>query len=282
MEKKVADLKADTRCQARERMDEQAIEDYAEVYRAGDTLPPLDVFEVEAELVIVDGFHRHEAARWARVATLPVRVVGKGSMADAKYCSLGSNQTHGLRRTRGDKRRAVRLALDLDDDRSNREIAKHIGVSHTFVANCRSELSAQGGKQMEIGSQCETDAEEMREEADALFAAGAFDSARPAYEKVIAVSPQEARAPLEERVRLCVNKTAPQKRKERILRRLAQQRGVEWCAVCGIEVDHSAIVARLSWTEIALCPACLNFMQEMVALAAPEAAQQTDQAEAAE
>jgi hypothetical protein len=262
METPIDDLKADTRCQARERMDEQAIEDYAEVYRAGGTLPPLDVFEVEGELIVVDGFHRHEAARWARVATLPVRVVGKGSMADAKYCSLGSNQTHGLRRTRRDKRRAVRLALDLDDDLSNREIAKHIGVSHTFVANCRSELGAQAGEQTEIGTQYETDAEEMREEADALFAAGAFDSAKPAYEKVIALSRQEARAPLEERVRLCTNETAPQKRKERILRRLALQRGAEWCAVCGVEVDHTAVVIRLSWTEIALCPACLDYMRE--------------------
>jgi hypothetical protein len=118
-------------------MDEQALEEYADAYRAGDTLPPLDVFEVEAELVIVDGFHRHEAARRAKVATLPVRTVGKGSMADAEWHALGSNQKHGLRRTREDKRRAVWLALDLGDDRSNREIAKHIGVSHTFVANLR-------------------------------------------------------------------------------------------------------------------------------------------------
>jgi hypothetical protein len=180
-----------------------------------------------------------------------------------------------------DKRRAVRLALDFDDDRSNREIGKHVGVSHTFVANCRSELGAQGGEQMEIGTQYETDAEEKREEADALFAAGAFDSAKPAYEKVIAVSRQEARTPLEERVRLCEEKAAPLNRERRIFSRLAIQRGSEWCAVCGVEVDHTAIVARLSWTEIALCPACVNVMQEM-ARPAREPAQQTDQAEAAE
>jgi hypothetical protein len=275
MEKAVADLKADTRCQARERMDEQAIEDYADLYRAGEALPPLDVFEVKGELVIVDGFHRHEAARWARVATLPVRVVGKGSMADAKYCSLGSNQTHGLQRTRSDKRRAVRLALDLDDDLSNREIAKHIGVSHTFVANCRSELIAQGGEQMEIGTPCEPDAEEMREEADALFAAGAFDSAKPAYEKAIAVSPQEARAPLEERVRLCVDKTAPQKRQERIVHHRQAEHPVKWCTICGTE-DDSRIVVGLSWTPITVCGGCLDFMQ--MVRAASEPAQQAEEA----
>jgi hypothetical protein len=215
---------------------------------------------------------------------LPVRVVGKGSMADAKYCSLGSNQTHGLRRTRRDKRRAVRLALDLDDDLSNREIAKHIGVSHTFVANCRRELSAQGGEQMEIGTQYETDAEEMREEADALFAAGAFDSAKPVYEKAIAVSPQEARAPLEERVRLCMNKTAPQKRKERIVPHRQTEHPVKWCTICGTE-DDPRIVVRLSWTlsPITACGGCLDFMQ--MVRAAGEPARRTDeeqhQAEAA-
>ena len=137
MEKPIADLIVDPRCQARECMDEQALAEYADAYRAGEALPPLGVFEVEAELVIVDGFHRHEAAKRAGVATLPVRTVGKGSMADAEWHALGSNQKHGLRRTCEDKRRAVWLALDLGDDRSNREIAKHIGVSHTFVANLK-------------------------------------------------------------------------------------------------------------------------------------------------
>jgi hypothetical protein len=278
MEKPIGVLKADTRCQARECMDEQALEEYAEAYRAGGTLPPLDVFVVEGELVIVDGFHRHEAARWARVATLPVRVVGKGSMADAKYCSLGSNQTHGLRRTRRDKRRAVRLALDLDDDLSNREIAKHIGVSHTFVANCRSELSAQEGEQMEIGTQYETYAEEMREEADTLFAAGAFDSAKPAYEKAIALSLQETRAPLEERVRLCVNKTAPQKRKERIVPYRQTEHPVKRCTFCGTE-DDPRIVVGVPGTPITVCGGCCDFIP-MVG-AAGEPARQTKQEEAA-
>lgn len=133
----LGELKIDTRCQAREYMDEQALEEYADAYRSGEMLPPLDVFEVDGELVVVDGFHRVEAARRAEVLTLAVRIVGQGSMADAEWHALASNQKHGLRRTREDKRRAVRRALELDPSRSNREIARHVGVSDPFVGKIR-------------------------------------------------------------------------------------------------------------------------------------------------
>jgi hypothetical protein len=139
------DLKADTCCQARECMDERALEEYAEAYRAGEPLPPIEVFEVEAELVIVDGFHRHEAARRAGVLTLAVRIVGKGSMADAEWHALASNQKHGLRRTREDKRSAVRRAIEIDSGRSNREIARHVGVSDPFVGKIRSQQQQKAG-----------------------------------------------------------------------------------------------------------------------------------------
>jgi len=133
------DLKADPRCQARESMNQEALSEYQAGYEAGDTLPPIDVFDVDGEPVIVDGFHRFEAARRAGVLTLAVRIVGKGTMIEAQWHALASNQKHGLRRTREDKRRAVELALELDPDRSNREIARHLGVSDPFVGKMRRE-----------------------------------------------------------------------------------------------------------------------------------------------
>jgi hypothetical protein len=260
METPIADLIVDPRCQARERMSGETAEEYADLYRAEETLPPLEVFDVDGALVVVDGFHRLEAAfraagSLAGVATLPVRVVGHGPMKDAVWYALGTNRKHGLRRTRADKRKAVTMALELDGDRGDREIARQVGVSHTMVSNMRR------GEQLRI-AEAAADPEELRQEADAEFEGDNFARAALLYEKAIAASPVEARAELKERVRLCEERQAPLKREARILSRLAVERGSEWCAVCGVEVDHCAIVILLSWTEIALCPACLDDQQE--------------------
>jgi hypothetical protein len=53
--------------------------------------------------------------------------------------ALAANQTHGLRRTNADKRRAVELALDRWPDKSDREIATLAGTSHPFVGRVRGE-----------------------------------------------------------------------------------------------------------------------------------------------
>lgn len=133
----VAELVFDLDCQARAGMSEEVLEEYTDAFRNGDTFPPVQVFEVERRLVIVDGFHRVEAAKRAKVETLPVKRVGSGSLQEARWHALGVNQKHGLRRTRDDKDKAVRLALKMYPGRSNRAIANHVGVSHPYVAKVR-------------------------------------------------------------------------------------------------------------------------------------------------
>jgi hypothetical protein len=88
---------------------------------------------------VVDGFHRLEAAQRAEVATLPVEIIGKGSMVEAGWVALGKNHHHGVRRTREDKRKAVQMALanPAASKLSNRKLGKYLDVSHTFVANER-------------------------------------------------------------------------------------------------------------------------------------------------
>ena len=137
IETPISDLIADERCQARENMNWDAVRDYRAAYEAGEPLPPLEVFRVKGKLIIVDGFHRCEAAIRAGVATLPVKLAGEGTMGDAIWEALRKNHHHGVQRTQADKRKAVRKALAGDDSLSNRAIAEHCGVSHTFVANMR-------------------------------------------------------------------------------------------------------------------------------------------------
>jgi hypothetical protein len=94
---------------------------------------------------LVDGFHRHRAALDAGIEELACEVY-EGTLDDARWFSCSANQTHGIQRTNADKVKAVRTALlhPQGAKKSDRAIAQHCGVSHTFVANIRAELSATG------------------------------------------------------------------------------------------------------------------------------------------
>ena len=65
----------------------------------------------------------------------------QGSLEDAKWHSFSVNTAHGMRRTKDDKERAVRAALQHPNaaNLGNVEIAKHCGVSEGMVRKYRSE-----------------------------------------------------------------------------------------------------------------------------------------------
>lgn len=98
--------------------------------------------DVGGLLHLWDGDHRVEAYRQCGMR-VPVNVE-PGSLEDAQLAAASANATHGLRRTNADKRRAVETVLMLRPLMSNRQIAEHCGLSHTFVASIRehNEVSA--------------------------------------------------------------------------------------------------------------------------------------------
>lgn len=120
---------------------EETVASYAEVLRGGKTLPAPEVVEVEGRLLLVDGYHRVEAARRAGFSRLAV-VVEQGTFEQAAQRAAAANSTHGLPRTPGDKRRAVRILLDLDgwSNKSDRAIASAAAVGHDLVAAVRREV----------------------------------------------------------------------------------------------------------------------------------------------
>jgi hypothetical protein len=87
---------------------------------------------------IADGHHRVAAARLAGLETIEASV-HLGNERAALFEATAANKLHGLRRSRADKRRAVRILLS--DPKwaamSDRAIAEHVGVSHPFVAGLR-------------------------------------------------------------------------------------------------------------------------------------------------
>lgn len=130
--------------QARVRLDEEAVADYAAVLSDGGRMPPIVVFLDESGVMRVgDGHHRVAAAREAGLRELPADV-REGSERDARHYALfRANRMNGLRMTSEDKRKAVHEAL-VDPEWgawSDRQIAKEMSVSHTFVGKVRQELT---------------------------------------------------------------------------------------------------------------------------------------------
>lgn len=119
------------------------VADLAAAMTDGVRLPPPRVYEVGNELLVTDGHHTCEAHRKAGRTEIEVLVL-RGSLDDAAWDAAGANTGHGLTRTGADKRRATKMALDLRPDLSDREIARHVRVSHTFVSQVRRSNNSTG------------------------------------------------------------------------------------------------------------------------------------------
>lgn len=104
-------IRLDGNTQSRVRVDPEVVADYAEKIRSGTKFPAVDVYHDGSDYWLADGFHRTLAAISANKKSTKVNV-HSGTVKDAILHSAGSNPSHGLRRTAGDKRHAVKMLLD--------------------------------------------------------------------------------------------------------------------------------------------------------------------------
>jgi hypothetical protein len=125
-------------------MRDETVNDYANDMLNGVVFPPVVVFHDGNDYWLGDGFHRVDAARKIGRETI-VAEIRKGSARDAILHGVGSNASHGLRRTQADKRRAVeRLLKDPEWARwSDRKIAEIAKVDHKTVGTIRRELTGE-------------------------------------------------------------------------------------------------------------------------------------------
>jgi hypothetical protein len=107
--------------------------------RDGDKFPPLDVFAIAGEYILVDGWHRYLAAKQVGIGEFAVNVHA-GTQADAIKFAISANAAHGLPRTNKDKRCAVERAVRMFPDNSDRKIAEFAKVSQPFVGEIRRQL----------------------------------------------------------------------------------------------------------------------------------------------
>jgi hypothetical protein len=170
----LASIRLDGGTQARERLNDDAVGEYAAFIEAGHAFPPVTIINDGHTMWLADGFHRVAAAAQAGQDRILANVIA-GTMLDAILTAAGSNAEHGVRRTNADKQRAVAMVLSLPgySERSDREIARLCAVTHPFVASCRrrNEDQEQGDQESggdESGETDETSSSPMDEAREAL------------------------------------------------------------------------------------------------------------------
>jgi hypothetical protein len=133
-------IRLDGDTQSRTKIHDETIKEYVQAMQDGATFPAIKVFFDGVDYWLVDGFHRWHAHNSLGRASIDADVQS-GSADAARLEAAKANQTHGLRRTNEDKRKSVEMVLrdeNVSENWTDREIAKHCGVSHPFVAAIRS------------------------------------------------------------------------------------------------------------------------------------------------
>ena len=127
--------------QPRATIDPAVVTEYAEAMKEGAKFPGVTVFYDGAIYILADGFHRVAAAREAGQVSIEADVKN-GDLDAARWFSYSVNQSHGLRRSNADKRRAVEHALSHPNaaTMTDSAIARHVGVSSMTVGNHRAAI----------------------------------------------------------------------------------------------------------------------------------------------
>jgi uncharacterized ParB-like nuclease family protein len=137
-------IRTDGGTQAREEISTAVAVEYAEAQREGAELPPVVLYhDKDGDTYwLADGFHRFQAHRLNNREDI-LSVVRDGTRRDAVLHAVGANRDHGLRRTNGDKKKAVMTLLEDPEwgTWSDNQIAKASGVSPTTVGTYRASLS---------------------------------------------------------------------------------------------------------------------------------------------
>ena len=141
MNLQLTQIRIDGGTQSRVEINNDIVSEYAEELKNGASFPQLTVFFDGVDYWLVDGFHRYHAHKLACIdnADCDVR---NGSLREAQLFSVGVNDTHGLRRSNGDKKKAVELLLNDSEWSlwSDTAIAKKCSVDHKTVSKYRLSL----------------------------------------------------------------------------------------------------------------------------------------------
>ena len=134
-------IRIDGGTQNRVEINNDVVSEYAEELKNGASFPQLIVFFDGVDYWLVDGFHRYHAHKLSCIDSADC-AVHDGSLREAQLFSVGVNDTHGLRRSNGDKKKAIELLLNDSEWSlwSDTAIAKKCSVDHKTVSKYRLSL----------------------------------------------------------------------------------------------------------------------------------------------
>jgi hypothetical protein len=132
-------IKTDSGIQSRVSIKKATIRGYAERMKAGDHFPPMDVFDVDGEMLVADGFQRRDAHQLAKHESVPV-IVHQGSRRDAIKFGIHANSINGTPYSNADKRRAVKLMIQNFPGLSDGAYAEMCKASQPFVSKVHRQL----------------------------------------------------------------------------------------------------------------------------------------------
>ena len=105
-----------------------------------DQWPPLVVVEVDGEHILVDGFHRLEAAKQLGLRDIPVSIVDVPRDGDLVALGFELNSKHGRPLSLADRKEHARHQLCVNPSQSDREISRKTGIAAGTVAAIRRAL----------------------------------------------------------------------------------------------------------------------------------------------
>ena len=123
----------------RELIDETTVIDYAQIL---DTLPPIDLFEVDGALLVADGLHRLAAAKRNGLEAISANVV-QGTEAEWIEATILGNVKHGRAWSRAEKRNCIDGWLTIHTERADAWIGRDLGVGKNLVGKRREGLEAE-------------------------------------------------------------------------------------------------------------------------------------------
>jgi hypothetical protein len=125
--------------QARQSINDERVDIYAERMTEGDIFPPVVLFHDGSVYYLGDGFHRVLASERNGFIDIDAEV-HKGTQQDALWYAIGANKANGQAMTKGDLRHAVALALKTWPDKTQQAIADQVGCSRATVQRTQDEL----------------------------------------------------------------------------------------------------------------------------------------------
>ena len=136
-------IRIDGNTQARIKLNQDVVNEYAEHLKDGDKFPPMVVYHDGADHWLADGFHRYFAYKLNKETMVEVEVIA-GTVEDAQEYSFSANQgsKRGLSNSPEDNRNIITRMLQSPRWSlwSDVVIAKHIGVSKRTVSRVKQSL----------------------------------------------------------------------------------------------------------------------------------------------